>query len=540
MLLPWLKKVCRTAFGRRRWYRRLNYRWQLPTPPQPMAREPFVLRLRPPVAERHERTRNTPYILRGRNEEMTEIARRLFDQEGSLTVVEGAPGVGKTSLMGAIGQYAENQGFAWIRLSRLDLCNLERFNQAMLRANPAAEPTNGRSLLPRAQARLDLEGGAEFEIGGARASDDIIRSPYAAISKSLRKHVHARGLCVTIDDGRGVLYNHPAESSERVIVSSILSTFNDDLQQKGLALPVHTIVGGVTGVIREVQQAVSKRLADAHYVVLDKIPHSAVHATIEDCLRTEDPVTGLAPAQFPAEFIAECAQRCYGHPLHATAIGRRLQEIGLDIASQGGSQASPADVKDARDGIATRMVGSYKTRYQNMRRRDAEVMLDLARAATQWGPRLGFRAVENLVQESGRRATERIPAEAGERVPSNWLEHLRTEGLIVTYQPTTRYPREQHAIMGDAYAEIDLPSFATYITNQRSGSGGMLSQQELEELVPPSERAIQEWTWPEAGIWHPVEQLAPHPVGNPYALEPLVPGDLPDPRHGSDHGGQPR
>lgn len=527
MILPILKRLGRRGLSGFSWYQRLGYRWQPPTPTQPLAREPFVLRLSPPTTERDEKTRNIPYILRGRNEEMTEIARRLFDPGGSLSVVEGPPGIGKTTLMRAVGQYAENQGFAWIRLNRLDLCNLQRFNRAMLRVKPSEEHSD--NIIRKLRPRFGVPQIASVELGGGQDPGPLTRNPHATVSQALRQHVHARGILITVDDGRGVLHNHSAGSVERKVVADVLSMLNDNLRIRGQTIPAQTIVGGLTGTISEVQEAVGMRLADAHFIVLDKIPASAVQATIEDCLRVTEPASGLEPAKFPAEFIHECAERCHGHPLQATAVGRSLQEIGIKVAMAGRFEVTSTDVVQARATIKARMEDSYRTRSRNIMRRDAEVLHDLARAITQWGPRIGFRAVEQLVQVSGSRANKQFPAENDEPLPRNWLEHLRTKGLVVTYVATERYPRIRHMELGAPYAEIDLPSFASYLTALQTEAKGMLSAEELEKLVPPEERNLPAWDWPEAGKWHPIEQLAPAPVGNPYALEPTLPCDRPDP-----------
>lgn len=527
MILLYIKRLGRRWLGKRSWYQRLGYRWQMPAPAQPLAYDPFVFRLCPPTTEQSERTRHVPYILRGRNEEMTEIAQRLFDPRGSLSVVEGPPGIGKTSLMEAIGHYAENQGFAWIRLHRLDLCNFQRFNKAMLRSNPVVERTV--ALVSGLRARVDLQDIAEIEVGGESRSKPLVGDAYATIRRALRKHVHARGLLITIDDGRGVLHNHPQQSAERLIVLEILSTINDGLGKKVSSVPAVTIIGGVTGTISEVQEAVSMRLADAHYIVLDKIPLSSVRATIEDCLRITEPVSGLKPAKFPAEFIHECAERCYGHPLHATAVGRSLQEIGMEFTKLGRTEVTLADVEGVRQSITERMEDSYRTRFRNITHRDAEVMCDLARAITKWGPRIGVRAADRLVQESGTRVVEKVPADGDEHQPANWLDHLCNKGLVVAYEPTTRYPRVRHMKFGAGYVEVDLPSFAAYFATKQTRASGMLSEEELAELVPPEDRNLPAWDWPEAGKWHPIEQLAPPPHGNPYVLEPILPGDNPEP-----------
>lgn len=525
MAVSWLTRLVRDGLSYSGWRRRLGYRWQPPTPIQPLAYDPFVIRLCPPTTIHHEQTRSLPYILRGRNEEMTEIACRLFRPNGPLSVIEGLPGIGKTTLLEAIGHYAENQGFAWVRLSRLDLCNLKRFDKALLRVNPAGEPTGSFALGLRNRLRVSTSTESDRE----QVSEAVRGDPHTIVYQALRRRVHARGILITIDDGRGLFHSLPENSPERLMVSRVLSTLNENLRVRGEALPVQAIIGGISGTIDEVQQAIGKRLNDGHVVVLSNIPTSAVCATIEDCLRTTEPDTGLAPASFPTEFILECAERCRGHPLLATAIGRTLQAIGIELAKTNRPQATPADLDRARQMITGRMESSYRTRSRNITRRDAEVMLDLARATTRWGPRLSYRAVEQLVQESGRRATEKIPAQADEHQPSSWLEHLRNEGLVVTYVATERYPRIQHTVTGAAYAEIDLPSFATFLTKHQNKANGMLSPEELAELVPPDERNLPAWDWPEAGEWHPIEQPAPPPPGNPYALEPTVPGDLPDP-----------
>lgn len=527
MGLALLKRVGRNGLSKFGWYQRLGDQRQTPAPAQPLAHEPFVLRLHPPIPQHHEQTRDPPYILRGRNEEMSEIASRLFTAGGSLSVVEGPPGIGKTSLMRAIGQYAENQGFAWIQLDPLDLCSLERFNRAVLRINPAQEwrsnPWQGL------RNRFELGRADEFEFVGGRASSRLERSSYATLRQAIGVRSHARGILITIDDGRGALDHYPTASLERVTVGSVLGMFNDGLQVGDQLLPVQAIVSGTTGTVDEVQRAMGRHLAEDHSIVLDRVPYSSVRAVIEDCLRIADPASEWKPAEYPGDFLQECTERCHGHPLHAAAIGRLLQKLGLEFTEAGRVHATPADMAKARQKITARMEDSYRTRSRNIAHRDAEIMCDLVRAIARWGPRIGIRSAERLVQESGRRAMVNSLTEGDENQPGNWLDHLCNKGLVVMYESTTRYPRMRHMKSSAAYAEVDLPSFATYFAAQQTRAKGMLSDGELAELVPPEDRQLPAWDWPEAGTWHAIEQLAPPPLGNPYALEPVVPGDHPEP-----------
>lgn len=529
MFVPWVQKIGRKCFRQFTWYQRLGYRWQEPTPPQAMAHAPFVLRLRPPAARPNANSRQPPYILRGRSEVMTELAARLFSAEGSLSVVEGTPGIGKTSLLETIGRYAENQGFAWVRLNRWNLCHLASFHDAMLRSDPAqGSPGRLLSFGLGTPLRSPFWNVAETSASRNPAPDALAHSTYATIRLALRKRAYARGLLVTVDDGKGVWHDHHTHSAERTIVSAVLNTFNSRLCTPRSKLPVTAIVAGITGTINEVQQAVSQQLTDRQVVMLGRIPNDSVDASIMDWLRVSDPNTGLTPVVFPSEFICECVNRCEGHPLHTAAVGHQLQTIGLHLAEQGREKATAADVDQARRAIAERMLASYRTRYHNVGPRDAEVMKDIARAVTQWGPRIGYSSMANLIEESGRRAASRIPATTNESEHSSWLERLREQGLIAAYQTTPRYAGLRGTDAGPAHVDIDLPSFATYIVQQSVGARGTFSQEELESIIPVQERNIPAWSWPTFDNWNPIEELAVPPPDNPYALHPLVPGDQPD------------
>ena len=275
----------------------------------------------------------------------------MSDQEkaGTIFLIQGAPGAGKTALLAECARRVKEKGWKVGRVGVLDLCD-----PALLRRSLGLR----RLGLDRAEVEAGIPGFVRGRLGFSRLQKTI-----KPLLQKIRKPV-----LLLLDEAQSL--GTVAEGSEERRLA-LMRTLNA-IHNGEMGKPVFLLLAGL-GRTREFLGTLDiSRLGGKAFVELGALDRDAVHAVLRDWLTREGGVR-----ESPEPWIDAIAEETHGWPQHILAyIDPALEQIrldegamlpeGLKVVLEKGREARAAYYEHRADGLDIEMRESLARPFRDL------------------------------------------------------------------------------------------------------------------------------------------------------------------------------
>lgn len=450
--------------------------------------------------------RGAPYWVRGRDHEIAQIVTGLTDLPRPITLIMGAPGTGKSTLLYHIQCYAEKMGCKVVRLEPSDFQSNADLTDAIREvkddsnsASDRAEQNLGGSLRGRI---LGLLSGTIS--GGMRWARNTTRGWAWRQALTQLAQLHPKGIVFVIDEAQEMSDNLKDDNRSELVKSFMNTIHSRAAMTKDRKITL--IGGGLPNTQRVFNSFKMTRIENNDTLRLGPLTERASRQVLQDHVTAETKQRETLPIPTDA-LIGKLIEDCGGCAHHLSWAGWRIQEMAKQIMAEGRTMWSDDDEEQVVERLQRDREGLYVTRVRSDDPRAVRITAYvLATATERWGEQLP----EGIVLAVADKVAQMYPEQAVEDIVTT----LEAKGVLEHRDRAYSFLTRTAGSGGDPHYVFPIHSLLTWIRTQRlSRSTGEWTDAKgeavLNELFGPAGQESQIPTWD----WDDSTPLPPLPDG---------------------------